>query len=169
MEEFEPIDKLEDICRLLDDLGCKYKVHRHDDGEFSYLDDSEVSVKIPNPYDDRTMYIDLQGEISLYFGEEWHAHYYADEHDYQEFIATLRGILTNELCSVADFLGEEREWGGSTLAEKSDIESKPPEEAYAGNRIMAQVYKEKWEKSGAEVRFLFWDPKYNKIITVEKR
>ena len=82
-EEFEPIDKLEEICVFLDGLALKYEVHYHDDGEFSFLKDGEASIKIPNPYTARTMFIDLQDEFSLFFSEEWHDHYSPEEDRFQ--------------------------------------------------------------------------------------
>lgn len=167
-EEFQSVDKLDEVCALLDELAVKYEDHYNDDNEFSYLADGEVSIKIPDSFIERTMFIDFQGEISLYFAD-WHAHYCLDETYYAEFRETLTAILKNDLCSAAYFYGEELKWGGSTLALRADVENKPPDEAFAGNRIMAQVYREKWENDGAEVRFLFWNPKYDKIIAIEKR
>ena len=103
MKEFVPVDRLDDTCGLLDSLGCKYTVHRNDEDEFSFLKDGEVSVKIPNPYTERTMFIDFQEEISLFFGDEWHDHYSPDEECFQELCETIKGIINNELCSVGCF------------------------------------------------------------------
>lgn len=166
MEEFDALGKLDEICGLLDELNCKYEIHERDGGEFSYLEDGDVCVKIPNPYADRPMFIDIQQEISLYFAD-WHAHYTACENDCAEFCETLRGFLENELCSAAYFLGDKREWGGSTTAFRADVLQKPPEECF-GMPVMARVYGERWEKNGAEVRFLFWDASYDKIVVIEK-
>lgn len=158
-----------DICCLLDELGAKYKIYVKDDNEYSYLEENELSIRIPNPYCSHAIFINLQSEISIYFAD-WHGHYCYDETDYAEFCETLSAILNNSVCSASVFLGEGEDckWNGSTLAEKSDIENMSPEEAYAGNCIMAQVKREQWEKNGATVRFVFWDPKYNKTVTIEK-
>lgn len=168
MESFEISEIAEDICCLLDELSVKYKIYGKDDNEFSYLEENELSIGISNPYVSHAIFINLQREISLFFAD-WHAHYCYDEADFSEFCETLAAILKNTVCSASVFLGEDRKWNGSVLAEKSNVESKPPEEAFAGNRIMAQVYREQWEKNGGEVRFVFWNPKYNKIVTIERK
>lgn len=103
MENFNDIKSAE-VCAFLDNLGVRYEFHRRDDGEFKYLKESEVSVKIPNPYAERTMFVDFQNEISLFFGEEWHEHYYPNDDDINEFYDTLKGILENVYCSAAVFI-----------------------------------------------------------------
>lgn len=170
MADFEISEIEKDICCLLDELGAKYKIHGKDDNEYSYLEENELSIRIPNPYVSHAIFINLQSKISLFFAN-WHAHYCYDETDYAEFCETLAAILNNTLCSASVFLGEGEEckWNCGVLAEKSDVENKPPEEAFAGNRIMAQVYSEQWEKNGATVRFVFCDPQYNKIVTIERK
>lgn len=119
-KEFEPIDKLEEICVLLDELALKYEVHYHDDGEFSFLKDGEASIEIPNPYTDRTMFIDIQEEFSLFFGKEWHDHYSPDKNGFDDLCETIKGIINNEMCSRAFFYGEDLQWGGGSLNIKSD-------------------------------------------------
>lgn len=169
MADFEISEIAEDIYRLLDAPGIKYKIQSKDDNEYSYLEENELSISIPNPYLSHAIFINLQSEISLFYAN-WHAHYLYDETDHAEFCETLAAILNNMLCSASVFLGEgdECKLNESVLAEKSDVESKPPEEAFAGNRIMAQVDREQWEKNGSTVRFVFWNPKYNKTVTIER-
>ena len=170
-DEFDPLDKLDEVCELLDGLSVKYEVHWHDDGEFSYLNDDEAAIKIPNPYTVRTMFIDFQDEISLFFGEEWHEHYFLCEHFYKEFLETLSGFLKNELCSAAVFIGDERRWGGSMMSTKAEVGEKSAEEVFAGpfpDPKEVEEYRNSWSEKGAEVHFLFWDPRYDKIVTVEK-
>lgn len=143
MAGFEISEMSEDICSLLDDLGAKYKIHEKDDNEFSYLDEDEMSIREPNPYVSHPVIINLRRKISLFFAN-WHAHYCLDETDYAEFRETLSAIMNNELCSASAFLGKEHKWDSSVLAERTDVESKLPEEAFAGDQIMAQVCKEQW-------------------------
>ena len=168
-DEFEPLDKLGDVCELLDKLGVAYEVHRHDEGEFSYLKDDEVSVMIPNPYTDRTMFIDFQDEISLFFGKEWHEHYFLTEYYFKEFLETMSGFLKNELCSAAVFIGEERRWGGSMMSTKAELAEKSAEEIFASSYPEeAGEYRRSWTEKGAEIHFLFWDPSYDNIVIIEK-
>ncbi len=168
MEGFGIIEAAKEICGLLDKLDVKYAIRRKDDNEYSYLEENELSIRLPNPYVSHAIFINLQREISLFFAN-WHAHYCYEEADFSELCETLAAILKNAVCSASVFLGEGEEWNGSVLAEKSNVEGKPPEETFVGSRIMAQVYKEQWEKSGAEVQFVFWDPKYNKKVIIERK
>lgn len=171
-EEFETIEKLGAVQDLLDELSVKYEVHRHDEGEFSYLKDDEVSIKIQNPFTDRTVFIDFQDEISLFFGEEWHEHYYPYNDYFDEFLETLAGLLKNELCSAAVFVGDNRHWCGSRLSSMVEISEKSAEEVFSEPCPMsgeAEELRHSWEEKGAEVHFLFWDPAYDKIVVYEKR
>lgn len=171
-EEFEPIEKLGTVQDLLDGLSVKYEVHRHDEGEFSYLNDDEVSIKIQNPFTDRTVFIDFQDEISLYFGMEWHEHYYPNSDCFDEFLETLAGLLKNGLCSAAVFVGDDRHWCCSTLSSKVEISEKSAEEVFSEpcpRPGEAEELRHSWEEKGAEVHFLFWDPAYDKIVIYEKR
>lgn len=171
--EFESWDKLDEICGILDEIGVKYEVHRHDEGEFKYLNDDEICVKIPNPYTDdmnRTVFIDLQDEISLYFGAEWHAHYYLTEEDYREFCETLSGFMKNELCSAAVFFEDDLRWGCSMLADRKSVIEKSAEEIFADDEPEdAREFRQSWEEKGAEVRFRFWNPANDKTVVIERK
>lgn len=165
MKEFVPVDRLDEICGLLDCLGCKYTVHRSDENEFSFLKDGEASVKIPNPYTERTMFIDFQDEISLFFGDEWHAHYSPDEEGFQELCETIKGIINNELCSVGCFR-EDGHQGSGCLAAKSDDYKKLGEYYAEPVSRLIEEYKEEWAKEdeNIEVHFLFWDTKDDRVV-----
>ncbi len=170
MDEFESLDKLDEIRAILEGLNVKYEVHRHDEEEFKYLEGNDICVKVPNPYSDRTMFIDLQDEISLFFGPEWHAHYYLIQEDFEEFCDTLAGILKNEFCSAAVFLGEELRWGGSMLADRKSVAEKSAEMILAEDDSEdAEEFRKSWEEKGAEVRFRFWNPKDDKTVFFERK
>ena len=169
-DEFEAWDKLDEIRGLLDGMNIKYEVHRHDDEEFNYLKDNEICIKIPNPYSDRTMFIDLQDEISLFFGPEWHEHYYLTQEYFGEFRDTFIGILKNEYCSAAVFIGEDLHWGGSMLADRKSVIEKSAEVVFADDTPSdANDFKQSWEEKGAEVRFRFWNPKDDKTVVFERK
>lgn len=169
MDEFESLDKLDEIRAILDGLNVKYEVHRHDEEEFKYLEENDICVKVPNPYSDRTMFIDLQDEISLFFGPEWHAHYYLTQEDFEEFCDTLAEILKNECCSAAVFIGEDLRWGGSMLADRKSVVENSAEMVLAeGDSTDAEEFRKSWEEKGAEVRFRFWNPKDDKTVVFER-
>lgn len=164
MKEFVPVKKMEEICNLLESLGCKYTVHRNDEDEFSFLKDGEVSVKIPNPYTERTMFIDFQDEISLFFGGEWHCHYSSEE-DFRELCETIRGIMNNELCSVGRLSEDGHQYGGCLGAKSDDFIKLGEYYAEPVSRLIEE-YKEAWSKNdeNTEVHFLYWDPKDDRVI-----
>lgn len=169
-DEFKALDKLDTVCDLLDELSVKYEIHRHDDGEFSYLADDEAAIKIPNPYADRAIFIDFQDEISMFFGEEWHEHYFLLNDHFDELLETLEGLLKNELCSAAVFIGTDKRWGGSRLSSKIEVFKMTAEEIFSEPCPLpgeAEELRKSWEKKGAEVHFLFWDTGYDKITTIE--
>lgn len=171
MDEFKSLDKLDEIRGILDEIGAKYEVHSHDDGEFSYLVDDEICIKIPNPYSERTMFIDLQDEISLFFGPEWHEHYYLTEEYFEDFRDTLTSILKNECCSHALFYGDDLQWGGSGLAVKGN-EIKELSGYYCINTMSNEIseYKKEWADNDmySELRFMFWNPIDDKTVVFEK-
>lgn len=171
-DEFKALDKLDDVRNVLDALAVTYEIHSRDEGEFSYLKADEVSIKILDPFADRTIFIDFQDEISLFFGEEWHEHYFLLNDHFDELLETLAGLLKNELCSAAVFIGDERRWACSRLASRSEISKKSAEEIFCEPCPMpgeVEELRSSWEEKGAEVHFLFWDPAYDKIIVYEKR
>lgn len=169
MEEFDSVDRLDEIRGILDGLNVKYEVHRHDEEEFKYLEENDICVKIPNPYSESTIFIDLQDEISLFFGPEWHEHYYPNEEFFAEFCDTLAGILKNEYCSAAIFIGEELRWGGSMLSDRKSVNENSAEMIFAdGDSADAKEFRQSWEEKGAEARFRFWNPEDDKTVVIER-
>lgn len=171
--EFESWDKLNEIRGLLDGMNIKYEVHCHDEGEFSYLSDNEICIKIPNPYTDdtnRTVFIDLQDEISLYFGAEWHEHYCLNEEDYCEFCETLSEFMKNEICSAAVFIGEDLRWHGSMIADRKSVAEKSAEKIFAECfHDSDKTFRRSWEEKGAEIHFRFWNPADDKTVVIERK
>lgn len=177
-DDFDALDKLGEVCGILDGLAVEYEIHQRDEGEYSYLKEDEACITIPNPnsldvpepYTGRTIYIDFQDEISLFFAVEWHAHYSLNESDYDEFKQTLVGILKNELCNVTLFEGEDRSWGGSLIVSKTEACEKSAEEIFAEPfPELAAEYRRSWKENGAEIYFIFRDPVDDVKVVVEKQ
>lgn len=170
MDEFESWDKIDEIRLILDELNIKYETHFYDDEEFDYLNDNEICVKIPNPYSDRTMFIDLQDEISLFFGPEWHEHYYLTEEYFEKFRDVFTGILKNEYCSAAVFIGEDLRWHGSMIADRKSVAEKSAEKIFAECfQDSAKTFRRSWEEKGAEIHFRFWNPIDDKMVVIERK
>lgn len=167
MEEFNALDKLGEVCGIFDGLAVEYEVHRRDEGEFSYLDEGEVSLKIPNPYTDRTMFIDFQYEISLFFGEMWHLHFNPYEDEYVIFVGMLNGILKNEQGIAELFAVEPPEWLASIIAAKDEINGNVTDLFFKPKGF--KHCKKEVKKCGGEVRFIFWNPVDDLNIVIEKK
>lgn len=133
---------MEEICGLLDELDVKYAIRRKDDNEYSYLEENELSIKLPNPYVSHAIFINLKREISLFFAD-WHAHYCYEEADFSELCETLAAILKNTVCSASVFLGEgeDRKWDGSVLAEKTTDRGSVCGKPYHGAGLQGTVGK----------------------------
>lgn len=80
------------------------------------------------------------------------------------------GIIGNKLCSTAHFHGNDLRWGGSRLS----CIDKP---RISGFQYIDTVdktiaaYSKEWDgsKDVNEVRFKFWDPKFDKTVVIGKR
>lgn len=156
-EDFDPIEKLDEIRALLDDLAVKYEIHYHDEGEYSYLEDGCVCVTVINQNADRPLYIDLDYEFTIAFGHAWHMHFDPDPEEFDALKGKLIRILKNEEGIVEFFSAEEQKWLLGSSAATEDIET-------------GLVLKEPWVRNilknykwhQIEVFFLFWDPSLNK-------
>lgn len=162
----EIIDILNDVDDLLEELGCEYDIHRDSDEEFPDYTENDACVIVFNPYVDRNMMIEITkseewSEITLYFAEQ-HAHYAFD--NLPGLLDDIRAIITNELGDGEVCLGKERRpsMGGYVL--RADVENKPPVECFG-----VQITDNEWEKLGVEVRFKFWNPKFDKTVVIEKK
>lgn len=165
----EILDMLLKLEDLLSELGCEFDIHRDSDEKFPDYTENDACVIVFNPHIDRNMTVEIAkseawSEITLCFSH-WHAHYGFDE--LTELFETIRAFVVNEMGSGQVFRGEERRpaMGGSVY--RADVESKIPEDCF-GSHIMGYVYREEWERDGAEVCFTFWDPKYDKTVIIEK-
>ncbi|GEM_PF-4658489 len=165
-KEFNTLNVLPEIRMLLDGLNCNYKVHRQGDEGFAYLDGFSACVTIFAPNSDRTIFIDSECGIFLYFEEED-----CDslcESNFNSFAETLTAVLKNEICSASIYVGETKTLLSSGLKSKSEVEEKPVAELFAAPAL-ADYYKKVIEKDGAEARFIFWDSKFDKMVVIEKK
>ncbi len=92
MEEIRKMT--EKICGLLDSLSEKYSLHTNKEEEFKGMSDDTISIKLVNVAGEE-MFIDVDDEITLYFGG-WHSHYYYEEYD--DFRLCLEKILDSRIA-----------------------------------------------------------------------
>lgn len=143
---------------MLEKLDCRFDVqHENDD-----------CVIVHNPHTDRDLTVDVTksdvlSEMTLYFAEQ-HWHYGFDE--LPELLDTIRAVIENEIGDGEFYLGEERRlsFGGNVY--RADVESKPYAECFGS--VMSGYVDEQCRENGAEVRFKFWNPQYDKTVTIKK-
>ncbi|MDE7229074.1 MAG: hypothetical protein K2N56_01215 [Oscillospiraceae bacterium] len=155
---YEVNDIITEISGLLEKLGSKFDIKRENDS----------CVIIHNPHTDRNLTLeitksDVLSEMTLYFAEQ-HWHYGFDR--LPELLETIRAIIENKIGDGEVYLSEERRhsFGGNVY--RADIESKPYAECFGS--IMSGYVDEQCRKNGAEIRFKFWDPQYDKTVIIEK-
>ena len=105
MEEIK--EYVEKICGILDSHGEKYSLHTNKEEEFKGMSDNTISIKLVNGTGEE-MFIDVNDEITLYFGG-WHMHCYYEEFD--EFKMFLNRILNSRMA--AECIKTDGEWRGS--------------------------------------------------------
>lgn len=101
--------------------------------------------------------------MTLYFAER-HCHFGFDERP--ELLDTVRAIIKNEIGDGETYLGEKRRLSFGVNVYRSDVESKSYAECFGS--LTSGYVEEQCKENGAEIRFKFWDPKYDRIVTVKK-
>lgn len=162
-EEIVPVDKMDDLCGLL--TGMEYEIHRHDEEEYSYLKGDDVCITVINPYDKRKMYIDLEEEFTITF-DAYHAHYEPDAFGYKLLVEFIEQLINNEVCLASLYCGKDREWLGSTTYGRDEIQNPSIRQLFA-HIYKIREFKDRLDAGGGTAEFIFWDPQYNVIKTME--
>ena len=164
--EINPTDKKQDICLLLQELNCKYELHRKNeadsDDEYKYLQENDICITVKNPYGKYPMYIDLEndGEFTLSY-YKWHSHYYGEEWDYNMLCQDLKDILQNNKCAV--IINSNKRWIYSGLSEekigkdynyKNDLKKLPKE------------FQREIKELKGNIELFYWDAKDNAVIDI---
>ena len=142
----------------------KYKpiVHTSAEKDYDYLEDECLSIEIKNEATDDSLFIDLEGEITIYY-REWHEHfYYEDRNDFEDAMKCAEKVLNNEQCSIIIFSNNKWYGTGSSGNKTNYSESealtfvkkffKHPDE---------KEFIENFKKYGVKVKFDFWDNSKN--------
>lgn len=170
----DPHKKQPEICALLDSLGVKYEVHRDDDPNDKFYTDSysheefgyAVYIDLQNPYsDDKRMGFEISDTdgITLTFG-----YYIRDSYEggFRVMMRDCKQILTNEVCIGSLFIGGV--WKGYRVVPRRELEDIDIYERFTFG-ISPKELKHLSEKYGAEIRFEFWNPKFDKTVTIERK
>ena len=162
-EDITPVNKLDDLCKLL--TGIKYEIHRHDEGEYSYLDENSICITVLNPYTGKEMYIDLEEEFTITF-DAYHEHYGPDSNEYELLVQFVKQLLNNEICTASLYCGKERKWLGSTTYSRDEIQSMPIKQLFS-YIYKTREFRNELTSKGGVAEFIFWDPRYNVIKVIE--
>ncbi len=159
--EINPIDKKQEICMLLEKLNCQYEMYTSNSSkEYKYLNENDLCIKIPNPYSEYPIYIDLEnnGEFTLSY-YKWHTHYFGVDWDYDGLCEDLTDILQNNKCVI--IINSNKRWLSSRLSAtkidknydyKYDIKKLPKE------------FQDELEEFKGKVELFYWDVKDNVSI-----
>ncbi|MBQ9383885.1 MAG: hypothetical protein IJT87_06575 [Ruminiclostridium sp.] len=153
-------EAVSDLTNLLSEKGLDYTVHTQNDEGYDYLDDEECrSINMVNKSGDE-LFIDLQGEFTIFF-QEWHEHYYTEKWDYDKLKNDLLDLLSNKLFVFTVMCNNE--WMCSVLVRDSQI-SKEEVKQKVRKYLNHPEFRNKLKINGADICFKFWDDKLNKKI-----
>lgn len=171
----DPFEKLHEICALLDKLGAKYEVHRDDDPNDEFYNNSyphekygyAVYINLQNPYsDNKRMGFEIIEESGISLGFDYYIRNSYSENGFREIMKNCEQILTNEVCVESLFLGGV--WKCYRVIPRLDLEDVNILEQFAGD-VSPKEVKRLSERYGAEIRFDFWNPKFDKVVTIERK
>ena len=103
------------------------------------------------------MYIDLEDEFSLFFGD-WHNHFYPEEEYYQILKENIIGILKNDLCVFSIY--SQNKWKASYLSE-------PIFNQEEATKKLSNSFKS-IDKENITIKITYWDKTKNKEYLITK-
>lgn len=161
--EINPIDKKDEICKLLINCDVKYEIHDNPlDEDYNYLEEGDLCITVINPTSEYPLYIDLEdmGEFTLsYYG--WHNHYMSEKWDYGAMMDDLKNILNNMKCLINIYSGVR--WLSSNLSPKAI--GKDYDYRMDLNNLPTEFRKEITETKG-RIELVYWDKSRNAVINL---
>ena len=151
----DPVNKLNDLLTLLN--NCEVEINDNKKEEYKYLADNHLSLKVINKENDNYMYIDLEDEFSLFFGD-WHNHFYPEEEYYQILKENIIGILKNDLCVFSIY--SQNKWKASYLSE-------PIFNQEEATKKLSNSFKS-IDKENITIKITYWDKTKNKEYLITK-
>ena len=156
-----------------DDILLRYKkynpiVHSSEEKDYDFLDgDRCCSIEIKNNND--SLFIDLEDEITITYGD-WHCHhYYEDQTDYEEAIEQVDNILNNKECHLSIF--SNNKWFGSgsiSGKEKYTIEDALDFIKSFFDISSLKSFNSDFKEYGVKIEFEFWDKEKDYELIIDK-
>lgn len=166
-EELNPIDCKAELLQLFQAYPCN--VYTSLNEGYEYLSENSCCIAVVHPITQQELYVDLEDEreFTLSFAV-CHSHYFPSQEDYSELKQTILKILQNEVCSASLWYGEdEKKWLGSLWINKTELEQ--PISQMFGFVWKTKEFRKRLNRFGGEVRFRFWDSKFDKTILLPKK
>ena len=159
---------------ILDRILEKYKeykpiVHTFKEKEFYYIDgDNGFVIEIKNP-NGKSLFIDLEDEITISFGD-WHCHYYYEDWpDIEDVLEKVDNILNNKDCYLIIFSNNKYFGCGSSINKDKYNEDDIVDFIWNFSDKMAfNKFSETFKKYGAVAKCVYWDKNKNYEINVNK-
>ena len=153
--EINPIDKIEDLKRLLSEQH--FEIKSASDEGYDWLEENSVCIVVYNSMCENTMEITLedQNEFTLFFAG-YHCHYFPDTEDFKCLCNDLHDILDNKRCVASIFYGEDNVLG-DTLLDADAVHN-----TYQDNFdfvLKHDEFEEKLNRYGGHIRYSFWKSK----------
>lgn len=175
--------EIKEICSKLEDLlkesGSEFETCWGYNKEIYGSADNNFKITVKNPHINRNMSIDIYES-----GEELGSHadfnftYFNRSFNYfneiPDMLEMVRGFLTSEMGGSEIYLGKKHKLSQLGGVYRKDVESMPPLEClYTGPHrhyggAMPKQIKGQCLRYGAELRFIFWDPQYDRSVIIEK-
>ena len=161
-DDIIPSEKLQDIQKILSNY--EVFVYTNKDKDYDWLSSGHYSIKVKNKSNGPDMYIDLEDEISVFFGD-WHNHYYPSEEYYENAKTIILDILNNKTSTINLYINEK--WIGSKLNDKNINEELAINEV---NNFFKNddYFKTKMKENGVTLICKFWDSKKDKKFKIER-
>ena len=144
---------------------ANYPLTLHTSGEegYDWLDPGDWAITLANPFGGDELEITGTDEFTLYFND-WHAHYFLYEQEFQVLVADAEGILDGTKCALVLEIG-----GKWMLSRLEDVPPKPAQltrEALLEGCHLSAGEKERLQKEPGTLSLRFWDPARNRTISL---
>ena len=145
-------------------------VHTSKEKDYDFLYPNDYSIELKQKNIDNTMFIDLEGEITIYVDGAHRHFYYEERNDFEQAMKFAENILTNKICSISVF--SNNDWKCTSFSDENKVDFN---ELQAFEKVIEltdgreknYIYNE-LKKFGSVVKFEFWDKSKNYEYSFEK-
>ncbi len=164
--EIVPLEKENDILNSFADHNPK-SFSKHNTG-YDWLEEEDSKcIAFENPYGGSPLEINIgdSGRFTLFFAEH-HTHYEAYQGDYEDMLAKISDIFSNNVCvaTIKDYKGN---WYGSCFLSKEESD-KSAQEIF-GFVFKANEFRNHLNKHGYSYSLNYWNPLFDKTVQMKSK